>query len=92
MDKKMEKSLDEFIISRINYHGSNESESLKEAYLNFHNGTQKLRDTLTPEQEVLFRKCENTYGVLDGETINFYYQAGFSDAMNFLKRWLDVCL
>ena len=32
---------------------------------------------LTPEQEILFRKCENAYGVFDGETINFYYQACF---------------
>lgn len=88
MDKEMEKDLDEFIVSRINYHGSNESECLDEAYLNFRNEVQKLRDTLTQEQEILFRKCENAYAVLDGETINFYYQAGFSDASNFLKRWL----
>lgn len=84
----MEKAIEDFVVSRINYHGSNESECLKEAYLNFRNEVQKLRDTLTPEQEVLFRKCENAYGVLDGETINFYYQAGFSDTICFLKSWL----
>jgi len=84
----MEKSIDDFIVSRINYHGSNESECLKEAYLSFSDTVQKLRDTLTPEQEILFRKCENAYDVLDGETINFYYQAGFSDAICFLKSWL----
>ena len=84
----MEKAIDDFIVSRINYHGSNESEYLKEAYLSFSDAVQTLRDTLTPEQEVLFRKCENAYGVLDGETINFYYHAGFSDAICFLKSWL----
>lgn len=84
----MEKAIEDFVVSRINYHGSNERECLKEAYLNFRNEVQKLRDTLTPEQEILFRKCENAYGVLDGETINFYYQAGFSDAICFLKSWL----
>lgn len=84
----MEKAIDDFIVSRINYHGSNESECLKEAYLNFSDAVQKLRDTLTPEQKILFRKCENAYGVLDEETINFYYQAGFSDAIYFLKSWL----
>ena len=84
----MEKAIEDFVVSRINYNGSNESECLKEAYLNFRNEVQKLRDTLTPEQEILFRKCENSYGVLDGETINFYYQAGFSDAICFLKSWL----
>lgn len=73
----MEKAIDDFIVSRINYHGSNESDYLKEAYLSFSDAVQKLRDTLTPEQEILFRKCENAYGVLDGETINFYYQACF---------------
>lgn len=84
----MEKAIEDFVVSRINYHGSNESECLKEAYLNFRNEVQKLRDTLTPEQEILFRKYENAYSVLDGETINFYYQAGFSDAICFLKSWL----
>lgn len=84
----MEKAIEDFVVSRINYHGSNENECLKEAYLNFRNEVQKLRDTLTPEQEILFKKCENAYGVLDGETINFYYQAGFSDAICFLKSWL----
>lgn len=84
----MEKAIDDFIVSRINYHGSNESECLKEAYLSFSDAVQKLRNTLTPEQEILFRKCENAYCVLDGETINFYYQAGFSDAICFLKSWL----
>lgn len=84
----MEKAIDDFIVSRINYHGSNESECLKEAYLSFSDAVQKLRDTLTPEQKILFRKCENAYGVLDGETINFYYQARFSDAICFLKSWL----
>lgn len=84
----MEKAIEDFVVSRINYHGSNESECLKDAYLNFRNEVQKLRDTLTPEQEILFRKCENAYGILDGETINFYYQAGFSDAICFLKNWL----
>lgn len=74
---KTEKAIDDFIVSRINYHGSNESEYLKEDYLSFSDAVQKLRDTLTPEQEILFRKCENAYGVLDGETINFYYQACF---------------
>lgn len=88
MDKEMEKDIDEFIVSRINYHSSNESEGLEDAYLSFSDAVQKLRDTLTPEQEFLFRKCENSYGVLEGETINFYYQSGFSDAVNFFKRWL----
>lgn len=88
MDKEMEKDIDEFIVSRINYHSSNESEGLEDAYLSFSDAVQKLRDTLTPEQEFLFKKCENSYGVLEGETINFYYQSGFSDAVNFLKRWL----
>lgn len=84
----MEKAIDDFIVSRINYHCSNESECLKEAYLSFSDAVQQLRYTLTSEQEILFRKCENTYGVLDGETINFYYQEGFSDAICFLKSWL----
>lgn len=91
----MEKAIDDFIVSRINYHGSNESEYLKEDYLSFSDAVQKLRDTLTSEQEILFRKCENAYCVLDGETINFYYQACFQTQYVFKKLAqikITVCL
>jgi hypothetical protein len=45
---------------------------------------ERLRETLTEEQKLLLRDCENAYRVAEGETEQFYYRAGFSDAIKFL--------
>ena len=47
-------------------------------------------NTLNSEQRLIYNTCEDAYLLLDGETINFYYRAGFSDAIRFLFGWTDI--
>ena len=88
-DQTMQRAMDEFISNRINVCGVNESESLQEACEEFKTEAVNLRDSLSQEQKALFIKCENAYGLVDGETRECYYRAGFSDAVLFLLGWRD---
>ena len=87
MDENFGKVSEEFITQRVNWHGSHESEAVNGAYMELRSRAERLRETLTEEQRLLLRDCENAYRVADGETERFYYKAGFSDAIRFLLHF-----
>lgn len=88
-DEVMHRAIEEFIIRRINDHNMAEPEVLQELFQQFNGCVEALRAALPIELHVLLRQCEDAYALLDGETINTYYRAGFSDAVAFLFAWLD---
>ena len=83
----MKEASEEFISQRINWHGQNETEAVNGAYMELRTLVEKLSKTLTKEQRLLLRACEDAYRIADGETGRFYYKAGFSDAINFLLHF-----
>lgn len=89
MDEAMSKAIEDFIIRRIDDHNAAEPETLQEAFQKFNGCVEALRAALPEELNRLLRRCEDTYSLLDGETINTYYRAGFSDAIAFLFTWRD---
>ena len=90
MDKNNQyAALEELILERINTHHLTEPESVADAYSQFAASTETLRNTLNIEQKLIYNTCEDAYLLLEGETINFYYRAGFSDAIRFLFGWTD---
>ena len=92
MDSHLCMATAEFVAERINYHSENETERLDEAYNSFYAATIQLQETLSKEQSEIFRDCEATYSELDGETMHFYYEAGFGDAIRFIIGWKEGCL
>ena len=52
-------------------------------------GFRNLKRSLSDQQEILYRECENAYALVDGETMQCYYRAGFADAVLFLMGWRD---
>lgn len=87
MDENLIKVTEEFITQRVSYHGKNETEAVNGAYMELRSCVDRLRETLSEEQLLLLRKCENAYHSSDGETGRFYYKAGFGDAIRFLLDW-----
>ena len=91
MDKNnLYDALEELILERINAHHLTEPESVTDAYSQFARRTEALRNTLNDKQRLIYNTCEDAYLLLDGETINYYYRAGFSDAIRFLFGWTDI--
>ena len=88
-DKTMQKAMDEFILQRINSCGSHETDALQDAYAEFKCCVEKLKGSLSTEQKTLLTKCDDAYRLVDGETQQCYYRAGFSDAVIFLLGWRD---
>ena len=89
MDDHMYMATAEFVAGRIDYFSENESEKLQKAYSLFYSMVTRLQETLTKEQSVMFRDCEAIYSELDSETMHFYYEAGFGDAIRFIMGWRD---
>lgn len=87
MDKNLQQVTDEFITERVNYHSKHEADVLTDAFVQFSDHAKHLCDTLTEEQSLLFRKCDNAYRHLESECQRFYYKAGFGDAISFLLNW-----
>jgi len=87
MDQDFEQAADEFITQRINWHRQRESEAANAAYMDLHTRAEGLREALTEEQRLLLRGVENSYRVADGETGDYFYRAGFSDAIRFLFQF-----
>ena len=88
-DNDLKKALDDFLQQRIDDCGARDNEGLQEAYKQFEPCTEKLKSTLTHEQKQAYLDFENACSLLDGETQNCYYRAGFSDAVKVLMRWRD---
>lgn len=85
----MSDAIEEFILQRVNAHGENPSEVLTESLSRVDLLSEKLKNTLTQEQNKLYTKCENAYSIAIGENTEFYYKAGFADAIEFLMGWRD---
>ena len=88
-NKKMDEAGEEFILRRINDWGSDESQGLQAAIEQWRLNTEKLKMSLSDQQKTLYRECENAYALVDGETMQCYYRAGFADAVVFLIGWRD---
>ena len=88
-DKEMRTAVEDFILQRINTCGFHESTGLQTARERFKLCIEKLNQTLSDQQNSLYRECENTYALVDGETMQCYYRAGFADAVVFLLGWRD---
>ena len=88
-DDDLQKALDDFLQQRIDDCGTRENAGLREAYQRFEHAAEKLRGSLTPEQKQVYLDWENACSLVDGETQNCYYRAGFSDAVLFLMGWRD---
>lgn len=89
-NEAMKTAVDAFILERINDCGSRPNESLSDAIEQLSVCTAKLRNVLSDEQRALLTACENAYSVVDGETMNCYYRAGFADAVFFLLGWRNA--
>lgn len=88
-DETLREAIDTFILERINNCGSRTNPALRDAYTSYADKVKKLKETLSSEQQSLFIDCENPFALVDGETMNCYYRAGFSDAVLFLLGWRD---
>lgn len=88
-NEAMKTAVNAFILERINDCSSRPNESLSDAIEQLSVCTAKLRNVLSDEQRAFLTACENAYSVVDGETMNCYYRAGFSDAVLFLLGWRD---
>ena len=88
-NKEMRAAVEEFILQRINDWGSDESQGLQTAIEQFSLYAEKLNQSLSDQQKSLYRECENAYALVDGETMQCYYRAGFADAVLFLMGWRD---
>lgn len=88
-DNTMQSAMDAFILRRVNACGSRETEALQDAFAQLKGCSEKLKEGLSSEQTPMFIDCENAYALVEGETMQCYYRAGFSDAVLFLLGWRD---
>jgi hypothetical protein len=82
----LSEAVEEFISSRINQNGSDEPAVLQETAQAYKETVDRLLPTLSPEQLRLWNKIESAQSLLDGETMNYYYRAGFADALSLIFR------
>jgi len=87
MVKTMYEATAEFITERVNYHGAHEPGIIGDAVTKMCDSVNQLRETLTEEQILTLRAVENHYADVDGETMRYYFKAGFDDAIQFLMDW-----
>ena len=87
MDENLCRVTAEFITERVNYHGQQEPGNIGAAAEKLYATVEKLRQTLTDEQILTLRDCENFFAEVDGETMRYYFKAGFGDAVRFLLDW-----
>jgi len=88
-DDDLKKALDDFLQQRIDDCGARDNEGLQKAYRQFERCIEKLKSSLSPEQKQAYLDFENANSLVDGETQNCYYRAGFSDAVLFFMGWRD---
>lgn len=86
VEETLAEAIEHLVLERINGYGANESAAVQAAYRQFDEAATRLKATLTPEQRNLFIDCENAISEVDGETMNFYYRAGFADAVTLMNN------
>lgn len=85
-NEKLGEAVEEFIGLRINQYGSDEPAVLQEIAEVYKESVDRLLPTLNLEQLRLWNKIESAQSLLDGETMNYYYRAGFADALSFIFK------
>lgn len=83
----LRESIDEFVNCRINEEGEHEPKVLQEATAAFFSACDALLATLTEKQVGFYDCCIHCFSEMDGEVMECYYRAGFSDAVQFLLGW-----
>lgn len=84
-EETLEEAIKQLILERINVHGANHNDAVDSAYGEFDSAFTQLKTTFTPEQEQLFISCENAISSVTGEIMNYYYRAGFADAVAIMN-------
>lgn len=84
MNEKLQAAIDDFITQRTNDHGADAPDAVGEAITDVSLIEKKLIATLSPEQEKLWNELEDALSLQTGEENNYYYRAGFSDAIQFI--------
>jgi hypothetical protein len=87
MDNNMYTVTAELITERVNHHGAREPGIIGDAVTKMCGSVEQLRETLNEGQILILRDAENHYADVDGETMRYYYKAGFGDALRFLLDW-----
>ena len=85
VEDTLAEAIEQLVLERINGYGECESTAVQAAYRQFDAAAAKLKATLSPEQSKLFIDCENAMSEVDGETMNYYYRAGFADAVTLMS-------
>lgn len=88
-NEPMASAVEEFIERRITDCGVRENPALQETYDQLENAKDALEATLSTEQKRLFNALSDAYSLSDGETMQTYYRAGFSDAVLFMQGWAN---
>ncbi len=89
MDEKLQAAMDNFLQQRMTDCAMRDNEGLQSAYQHFESCLGVLKESLSPEQAAALVALENAFSLVDGETQNCYYRAGFSDAVVFLLGGRD---
>ena len=84
MEEKFKKAMEEFVTGRINDWGLFPTEAVSEAVSQAQEQEEKLRATFSEAQEKLWNEYELACGIRTGEENDFYYRAGFGDALRFM--------
>lgn len=88
-ENNLKKAVNDFLLQRINECGMRENLGLQDASEQFESAVEKLKSTLTTEQKQALIEVENAASLMNGETTQTYYRAGFSDAIEFILGWRD---
>ena len=81
----LENAIEQMVLDRINVHGAQHSEAVRQAYSHFDATVARLKATFGPEQEQLYICCDNAISNVTGEIMDYYYRAGFADAVAIMN-------
>ena len=81
----LENAVEQMILDRINVHGAQHSEAVQQAYDSFDAAVARLKATFSPEQEQMYICCDNAMSNVTGEIMDYYYRAGFADAVAIMN-------
>ena len=85
IEETLAETIEEMVFERINIHGANESEAVKNAYGKLDDALEQLKTALKSDQIVYFIQCDDAFSKAIGEITSFYYRAGFTDAATLLN-------
>lgn len=89
-DASIQQAMEDFIDRRLNDHGRKEALSVQNAWSELKTKRDALEGTLSHKNRKLLTACENALMIVDGETRDYFYRAGFSDAVLFLLEWREM--